>query len=36
VEDGDMLSVRILCKAVADVMGDFAPGRDFVTGSHTS
>lgn len=30
VEDGDILRVRIvLCIAVADVMGDCAPGRVF-------
>lgn len=34
-EDGVISSVRILRKAVADVMGDFAPGRDFPT-THTA
>lgn len=34
VEDGVILKVRILRRAVADVMGNCAPGRDFPT-THT-
>lgn len=36
VEDGDIVCARILRRAVVDVMGDFAPGRDFLTGSRQS